>query len=39
MDGRPGRRANSGDLEVVYWGEPCAEDSRIPGTIRSEQLC
>jgi len=38
VDGRPGKRAAPADLEVVYGDEPCAEDGRIPGNMRSEWL-
>ena len=38
VDGRPGRRALSEDLEVVDGDEPCEEDGRIPGDARSEWL-
>jgi hypothetical protein len=38
VDGRPGKRAIPDELEVVYGDEPCAEDGRVPGDIRSEWL-
>ena len=38
VDGRPGTRTISVDLEVVYWGKPWAEDGRIPDSMRSEWL-
>ena len=38
VDGRPGRRALSDDLEVVEGDGPCAEEGRIAGDIRSEWL-
>ena len=38
VDGRPGRRALSVDLEVAGVDGPCAEDGRVPGDMRSEWL-
>ena len=38
VDGRPGRRALSVDLEAVDVDGPCAEDGRFPGDMRSEWL-
>lgn len=38
VEGRPGTRTISVDLEVVYWDKPWAEDGRIPDSMRSEWL-